>query len=145
VGLLSTLRRALGREEPPRAVTRTPQEWREVLTAEQHKILRGNGTERPFSAPPLIPGPSGAFACAGCGAVLFDAATKYDSGTGWPSFADARDDVELRRDFSMLIPRTEVRCRRCGSHLGHVFGDGPRPTGQRYCINAAALLPADEA
>ena len=122
-------------------MVKTDQEWREKLTPEEYRVLRAGRTERPFSGSNVHPSAqSGAFVCAGCGAELFDAATQFDSGTGWPSFGDALGDaVERRRDFSMGIPRTEVRCRRCGGHLGHVFRDGPGPTGNRYCINDAAL------
>lgn len=126
---------------PPHEVVKTDQEWREQLTAEQYRILRAGGTEPPFSGANVHPSPGpGTFTCAGCGAVLFDAESQFDSGTGWPSFAAPVDGaVELRLDFRTGIPQREVRCRRCGGHLGHVFGDGPRPTGKRYCINDAAL------
>jgi peptide-methionine (R)-S-oxide reductase len=129
------------RPSAPREVVKSEGEWRAQLGAEQYRVLRAGKTERPFSGANVHPAPDRyMFICAGCGAELFDARTQFDSGTGWPSFADAVDGaVELRKDFTMGIPRTEVRCRRCGGHLGHVFGDGPRPTGTRYCINDAAL------
>ena len=123
---------------------RTDQEWRALPTDEQFRILRRGGTEAPFTGMNVHPDATlvGAYECADCGAELFDARTQFDSGTGWPSFSDAnKATVERRRDLSMIIPRAEVLCRRCGGHLGHVFADGPRPTGQRYCINAAALNP----
>jgi len=122
-------------------VVKTDEEWRAELDPDQYRVLRAGRTERPFSGANVHPSSSsGAFVCAGCGAELFAASTQFDSGTGWPSFADAVDGaVELHRDFTMVIPRIEVKCRRCGGHLGHVFRDGPGPTGKRYCINNAAL------
>lgn len=124
-----------------REVAKSDDEWRRDLTKEQFRILRRAGTERPFSGPDVEADHDGYFRCGGCAAPLFDAATKFESGTGWPSFSDAlAENVERHRDFSMGMPRTEVRCRRCGGHLGHVFGDGPAPTRQRYCINAGALV-----
>lgn len=127
-----------------REVSKTDEEWRSLLTDEQYRVLRKRGTEAPFSGANVHPDPAvkGAFACAACGADLFDAEAQFDSGTGWPSFSDANDDsVERRRDLTMVVPRTEVLCRRCGGHLGHVFADRSRPTGQRYCINSSALTP----
>jgi peptide-methionine (R)-S-oxide reductase len=133
------------RDDGSREVTRSQAEWEAHLTAVQFRVLRRHGTEAPFSGPPVQPDAEGMYCCAGCGAALFQADTKFDSGTGWPSFSDAEaENVELRRDLRMGIPRTEVRCRRCGGHLGHVFGDGPTPTGKRYCINACALATGDD-
>ena len=127
----------------PREVVKSDEEWREQLTAEQYRILRRAGTEPPFRGQPPVADAQGMYRCAGCDAALFAADTKFDSGTGWPSFTDAlAGAVELRRDFTMGIARTEVLCRRCGGHLGHVFKDGPAPTGQRYCINGCAFSPA---
>lgn len=126
-----------------REVVKSDEEWRAQLTAEQYRILRRAGTEPPFRTRPPAADANGMYRCAGCAAALFAADTKFDSGTGWPSFTDAvAGAVELRRDFSMGIPRTEVVCRRCGGHLGHVFRDGPQPTGKRYCINGCAFSPA---
>jgi peptide-methionine (R)-S-oxide reductase len=121
-------------------VTRTDAEWRALLTPEQYDVMRGHGTERPGSCALLHEHRSGAFACAGCGSKLFESTLKFESGTGWPSFNDpVPGSVETTTDRSYGMTRTEVHCATCGSHLGHVFPDGPPPTGLRYCINGVAL------
>ena len=121
-------------------MTRSEAEWKAALSPEQYHVLRRHGTERPFSHPLNKEKRAGTFRCAGCGAPLFDAATKYDSGTGWPSFfLPLRDAVGTSTDRMLAMTRTEVHCARCGGHLGHVFEDGPAPSGLRYCMNGTAL------
>ena len=122
------------------AVTKTESEWRKVLTFEQFNVLRKHHTERPFSSPLNKESAAGTYHCAGCDLPLFSSETKFESGTGWPSFyAPLENAIGTAIDRSLVIPRTEVHCRRCGGHLGHVFDDGPEPTGKRYCMNGDAL------
>jgi peptide-methionine (R)-S-oxide reductase len=122
-------------------VQKTDSEWRAELTPEQYRVLREKATERAFTGAYHATKEPGTYRCAGCGAELFRSDTKFESGTGWPSFYEpaAAGAVETERDWSLLMPRTEVHCSSCGGHLGHVFNDGPHPTGLRYCINSCAL------
>lgn len=121
-------------------VTKSEAEWRKQLTAEQYNVLREHGTERPFTSPLNKEHRKGTFACAGCDLPLFASDTKFESGTGWPSFFKPLDNaVGTTEDRTFMMVRTEVHCRRCGGHLGHVFDDGPKPTGLRYCMNGLSL------
>jgi len=121
-------------------VKRTAAEWRSSLTPGQYAVLRQSATERPYSSPLNDEHRRGNFACAGCDQELFSSTTKFESGTGWPSFWAPLDNaVGTTRDTSLFVPRTAVHCARCGGHLGHVFDDGPKPTGLRYCMNGIAM------
>jgi len=122
------------------AIEKSDEEWRKQLDPQQYSVLRKHSTERAFTSPLNEEKRTGAFVCAGCGTPLFDSATKFESGTGWPSFwQPLPDGVGTTTDRSFFMTRTEVHCAKCGGHLGHVFPDGPQPTGQRYCMNGAAL------
>jgi len=127
--------------QPTEPVEKSDEEWQAELTPEQYAVLRKQGTERAFTGKYWDCHDDGVYRCAGCGAELFDSGTKYDSGTGWPSFTEPMfaDAVEIRVDRSHGMVREEVVCRRCGGHLGHVFPDGPGSTGQRFCMNSCSL------
>jgi len=132
-----------GRERKGRMIEKihkSEAEWKQLLTPEQFNVLRQEGTERAFSSSLNKEYGQGSYVCAGCDLPLFESDTKFDSGTGWPSFyAPIEGSVETKRDFMMILPRTEYHCARCGGHQGHVFNDGPEPTGQRWCNNGVAL------
>lgn len=126
-------------------VQKTEQEWKETLSSEQFRVLRKHGTERAGTSPLDKNYDEGTYLCAGCGQPLFTSETKFDSGTGWPSFYKPLEAaIDTTVDRSLFMSRTEVHCSRCGGHLGHVFGDGPKPTGQRYCMNGVSLKFAPE-
>ena len=141
IGLLLFGRSTSSRGEPIHfAISHSPAEWKAKLGAQRYAVLRQAATERPFSSPLLNEHRKGTFTCAGCGLPLYSSATKFESGTGWPSFwKPLPNAVVTRSDRSLLMERTEVLCERCGGHLGHVFNDGPKPTGLRYCMNGLAL------
>ena len=140
-GLVATAPAEAAQPAHVHEVVHTDAEWKQLLTPQQYHVLRQAGTERPFSSPLDKEKRAGTFHCAGCGQPLFSSATKFDSGTGWPSFWQplSRDVVEEESATTFGMRRTEVLCHRCGGHLGHVFEDGPRPTGLRYCMNGLAL------
>jgi peptide-methionine (R)-S-oxide reductase len=122
-------------------VVKSPEEWRKLLTADQYAVLREEATERAFTSPLNDEKREGTFTCAGCDLPLFVSKTKFESGTGWPSFwAEIEGNVAFKEDKALFMARTEEHCRRCGGHLGHVFDDGPPPTGKRHCINGLALV-----
>jgi peptide-methionine (R)-S-oxide reductase len=140
VGLTGSRSRAVSEPKGVERLRLSEAEWRRRLDDEEFHILREAGTEAPGSSPLLEEKRPGTYVCAGCGLALFRSEWKYDSGTGWPSFFDAIDaHIGTRRDWSLVIPRTEYHCARCGGHQGHVFDDGPEPTGKRYCNNGVAL------
>jgi len=132
---------AKGTSEVIEKVVKTNEEWKKILTPEQFNVLRKEGTERAFSSPLNFNHEKGVYVCAACGLTLFSSDAKFDSGTGWPSFWAPIDPahVTTKSDRSFFMDRTEVRCARCGGHLGHVFPDGPKPTGLRYCMNGVSL------
>jgi peptide-methionine (R)-S-oxide reductase len=137
---MSWFNKSADRQDERFEVTRTDAQWRQSLTSAQFNVLRNHGTERPGSSALNAEHRNGRFFCAGCGAALFTSASKFDSGTGWPSFfAPIEGGVATHVDTSLFMRRTEVHCRRCGGHLGHMFDDGPAPTGLRYCMNGVAL------
>lgn len=122
-------------------VTRTTAEWKAMLTDAEYRVMRLEGTERAFSSPLDKEYRDGEYFCRGCGLHIYRSKWKYDSGTGWPSFFRAvRGSVGTKTDYKLIYPRTEVHCRRCGSHLGHIFNDGPKPTGKRHCLNGVSLI-----
>ena len=143
----AALMQVAGRSLAAAVVNKTREQWKKLLPAASYDVLFEEGTERPFSSPLNKEKRAGTFVCAACNEPLFKSTAKYDSGTGWPSFFDpVADAIVTKKDFQMIIPRTEYHCVRCGGHQGHVFDDGPKPTGLRYCNNGVALqfVPADQ-
>ena len=137
---LHTISRAMAGPKEAFKIKKSPAEWKKLLTPQQYRVLREHGTERAFSSPLDKNYSDGTYLCAGCELPLYTSETKYDSGTGWPSFYKPIENaVGTSTDYKLLYPRTEIHCSRCGGHLGHVFNDGPQPTGLRYCMNGVAL------
>jgi len=141
-GILTTRRQAAATAAPHHfTVNHSDDEWRKLLTPEQYDVLRRHGTEAPNSSPLDSEQRKGTYLCAGCRLALFSSTTKYHSGTGWPSFYQPLPHaIQTSKDYDLIVPRVEVHCSRCGGHLGHVFDDGPKPTGLRYCMNGVALI-----
>lgn len=146
VGVAAMPRQAEAAATPhPFTVKHSDEEWRKLLTPAQYDVLRRHGTEAPGSSPFESEQRRGTYLCAGCELALFSSKTKYHSGTGWPSFYEPLPDaVQTSKDYDLIVPRVEVHCSRCGGHLGHVFTDGPQPTGLRYCMNGVALVFKEE-
>ena len=139
-GRSTTSKAAMKTTEEQFPVSKSDEEWRRTLTPDQYAVLRKHGTERAGTSPLNAEKRQGTFVCAGCGQPLFSSETKYESGTGWPSFYQPlAGAIGTKSDRSLFMTRTEVHCSRCGGHLGHVFPDGPRPTGERYCMNGVAM------
>lgn len=141
VGALALGRQVAGASEGKFPVSRTEAEWKKLLTPDQFAVLREEATERPFSSPLNDNKKSGIYSCAGCDTGVYSSETKFDSGTGWPSFwaPISEEVIETRTDYRLIYPRTEVHCATCGGHFGHIFDDGPKPTGKRHCLNGVAL------
>ncbi|NDW02855.1 peptide-methionine (R)-S-oxide reductase MsrB [Jiella pacifica] len=141
VGAVALGRQGAGAAEGKFPVSRTEAEWKKLLSPDQYAVLRQEATERPFSSPLNDNKKSGIYSCAGCDTAVYSSETKFDSGTGWPSFwAPISDEaVGTTTDYKLIYPRTEVHCATCGGHLGHIFNDGPKPTGKRHCLNGVAL------
>lgn len=138
--MFQKLFRRMSSEKLSREVTKTDQEWKSILTPEQYRVARQSGTEAPFTNQYWKFNEAGEYVCVGCHAVLFDSQEKFFSSCGWPAFdKNKRDNIEESKDLSHMMVRTEVKCKKCGSHLGHLFDDGPTDTGMRYCINSASL------
>lgn len=140
-GGITALQRKSAGDESLEKIRKTEEEWKKALAPEQYKVLREKETELPFTGKLLHNTEEGIYVCAGCGNELFSSETKFDSGSGWPSFFEAlsKDSIELKTDSSFGMKRVEIICAKCGGHLGHLFEDGPPPTGKRHCINSAAL------